>query len=778
MPKKLLAAALLATTALPAIAFAQETEATTGSYEVGEVVVTAQKRAENVQDVPISISAYNAEMLQDAGVSDVRDLRRITPSLYLATAPQVTNTRLAIRGIGSSGNTAIEPSVASFIDGVYIPRVGSLLGSLNDISGVEVLRGPQGTLFGRNASMGALNLRTTAPTNEFSSQLTATAGNYGRAKASLILNAPVTANFATRVSILGDRFDGYGVNDITGERFGGQEVFSVRGSARWEITPDLSWILRADHQNLAGDGMGTVSVVSETLTPTAIANWRTRLDPDGAGPMQADLPKLTDTYDRRVRMATAGDLHDTQWGLSSDLNWELAGGYSLKLISGFRDWHNDQTDHSNHYVPLEISGRIGTFDSRSYSHELQLTSPPDLLDDRLSYVAGLYAFHEDYDIGEDLNLLPDYCNVFIRNTAPAQLAACLAGRQTSAAVLRFTQETMSYAAYAQGTWRLTPAWAVTGGIRYSQDEKSARFVQGNFNSAVGQRAPETTDLSLTADKITYRLNTTYDLSDDVMLFATYATGFKSGGFDSGGGAPASGQRRIFNPELTENWEVGAKTQLFDRRLTANVTAFRTEIDQYQFRTYDGLSFRTRNNGKIRQQGLEFDLTARPTRELTLTLSGTYLDSTYLEFKGAPGLPGFGGTQDLTGQRVPYSPEWQGAASAQYGGTLPWADLRWSVRGDLSFSTEANLSATGDNSVQTIEPSYALLAARFTISEPDDRWEVALWGLNLTDEAYCNSRFSQPNDAAYGLRNSVTGGTVLRCVISEPRTYGVEVKSRF
>lgn len=775
---------LLAALSVPAAALAQAAApmpASTDQAEadLDEVVVTAQKRAENVQDVPISISAFNSRILAAAGVSDVRDLRRITPSLYLATAPQVTNTRVAIRGIGSSANTAIEPSVASFIDGVYVPRVGSLLGSLNDIDSVEVLRGPQGTLFGRNASMGALSFHTTTPKDSYEGQASVTVGNYDRLKASLILNAPLTDTLAVRGSILGDRFSGYGVNEITGRRFGYMETFSGRVAARWEITPDLTWILRADHQHLAGDGIAAISVVTDSLTPTAIANWRTRLDPDGAGPLTGDLPKLTDTYSRRVRQDTGGNLNDTQWGASSDLTWNLGNDYTVKLISGYRDWHNDQTEASSTDVPLALNNRFGSFDSESMSHELQLISPTTLMDSRLNYVAGLYYFDEDYRIGENFSLPPGYCSVFVRNTAPAQLANCLAGAQQNATVLRFAQQTTSYAAYAQATFKLTDAWDVTGGLRYSKDEKDGSVVQQTFNAALnGTRAPENTQLTLDSDKTTYRLNTTYHFNDDVMVFATWATGFKSGGFDSGGGSPASGQRRIFNPELTENFEIGLKSQILDRRLTANATVFRTDIDEYQFRTYDGVSFRVQNNGRIRQQGVEFDLVGRPISKLTLTLAGTYLDSKYLEFRGAPGLPGFGGVQDLTGQRVPYSPKWQGAASAQYGGDLPWADFRWTVRGDMSFSSSANLSAAGDNSPQTLQPGYTLFGGRFTVSAPEDRWEVALYGLNLTNEAYCNSRFGQPNDAAFGLRNTTTGFTVIRCVVSEPRTYGVELKARF
>lgn len=182
----------------PAAALAQAN----ASVGLEEVVVTAQKRAENVQDVPISVTAFSGETLKAAGIQDVRDLRRLTPSLYLATSSNTSNTRIMMRGIGTSGNTAVEPSVASFVDGVYIPRIGSLLSGLNDISSVEVLRGPQGTLFGRNASMGALLIRTTTPGQTFDGEATASIGNYGRQRLSASVNIPLAETIHTRISAL------------------------------------------------------------------------------------------------------------------------------------------------------------------------------------------------------------------------------------------------------------------------------------------------------------------------------------------------------------------------------------------------------------------------------------------------------------------------------------------------------------------------------------------------------------------------------------------------
>jgi len=206
--------------------------------------------------------------------------------------------------------------------------------------------------------------------------------------------------------------------------------------------------------------------------------------------------------------------------------------------------------------------------------------------------------------------------------------------------------------------------------------------------------------------------------------------------------------------------------------------YRMTVEDLQFRTFDGFSFRVRNNGTIRQQGVEFDIVGRPARPLTLSLSGAWLDSEYLDFKGAPGLPAFGGVQDLTGERVPFSPEFTAAAAAQYDIDLPWQGLSLQLRGDASYSSEISLAAAGDNSPDAMEPEHSIFGARISLIGAHDRWELALIGQNLTDELMCGTRFAQPNDAAFVLRNPLTGGTVLRCTLSDPRNFSVAVKARF
>lgn len=737
-------------------------DATTGLSE--EIVVTAQKRSENAQKVPISLTALSQGALEKASINNVQDLQRVVPSFSAYRAPQAANTRLSIRGIGSSGNAAIEPSVGAFVDGIYIPRPGPLLAGLNDIASVEVLRGPQGTLFGRNASVGAISFHTTEPKSTLEELASLEYGSFNRVRATAIANIPVTSSLATRLAVLYDRFDGYGLNTLDGGRFGNSRTFSVRASARWDVTSSLRWILRGDYQAQRGDGATTISVDASTVTPTAAANFAIRLN--GLQPI------LNDTYSFRVRQITGGHLTDDQFGIASDLSLEV-GKYTLRLLSGYRDWDNRQSERDISLTAADLFGRDAYYRSKSHSEELQLVSPAD---QRLTFVGGLYYFREDYTIGTVINLEPGYCPIFIKKALPTRLAACLAGPQQNASNNLFNQVTESFAGYGQATFKITPTWDVTGGLRYSQDNKNATLQSLTLNSAAGIiSVTDNAVLKFDGGKLTYRANTTFRPTRDVMLFGTVSTGYKSGGFDSGTGS-VLGNNRVFQPEETTNYEVGVKSELFSRKLLVNATAFRMDISNYQLRSYNGVAFSVRNAGSIRQQGVEFEVTGHLTPDLTLGVSGTRLFSKFTDFRNAPNLPGFGGIQNLTGTRVSFSPDWQGVASADYRRDIGH-NLAVGLNTRLSFVSDIDVGSAGDHNPQGIQPGYALLGARLSLYGRDDRWEVALSGENLTEKGYCTLRYSQTFGGPLGLNDVVSGGTVQRCVLGEPRVVRVSGKIR-
>lgn len=735
-----------------------------GSAEAVDIIVTAQRRSERVQDVPIPITVLSESTLERANVTNVLDLVKVTPSFTASRAAQASNTRLSIRGIGSGGNGAIEPSVGAFVDGIYIPRPGPLLAAINDIASVEVLRGPQGTLFGRNASVGAVSFKTAEPEHTFSGLLSAQADSFGAVNLNGRLNLPVSDAVATRFSVLYDHTDGFGRNAITGKRVGSNTTFSVRGGVSLDLSDNLRWLVRADYQHQTGDGTTPITVVADTVTPTAAANFNRIL----AG----KIPDLVHTYSTTVRQITAGSLDDEQYGVSSDIKLDVGGGYSLRLLSGARKWTNNQFDQSTAITPADLFGRRSEYLSRSHSEELQFLTPAEK---SLSAVAGLYYFRERYTIGTPVSLGADYCNIFIRNARPALLAPCLAGPQTLAATSNFNQLTNSYAAFGQATFKITPKLEITGGLRWTRDEKSATVFSANYNpAAVFFNAPDSANLAFDGSKLTYRLNTTYRILPSAMVYATYSTGYKSGGFDAGTGTTL-GNRRVFRPELVKDIEVGFKSQWWDRRVTLNANYFRMDVDDFQLRAYDGTAFSIRNAGSIRQQGIEFETSVRPIKGLNVGVSGTRLGSEYTDFKNAPPLPGLTGVQDLTGQRVPFSPKWSGSANAGYETKIA-DDWSLNLSGILSFTSDVNVGTGGDGNPQGLQKGYSLLSLRVAVLTLGDRLEFALSGDNVTDERYCLNKNAQVLGGPLGVNAGGVG--LLRCVLGEPRTIKGSARIRF
>ena len=747
------------------------------STTVDEIVVTAQKRTQNIQDVPISIIAIGGDALEAAKIERVADLKVLAPGLEVTRGTQIANQRIQIRGVGSAGNSGIEPSVGLFLDGVYVARPAALLGNLVDIEGVEVLRGPQGTLFGRNTTMGVISVNTRSPSFERALEGAASYGSWDTAGFRAIGNLPLSDTVAGRLVVAGSRTDGPAYNDLAQESIGQRSDILVRASLRWDINDQLRWIGRLDHQHIAGDGAPHSELIPSTLTPTSIANFRARLDRDGAGPEVAELPDVSDAFDEHLYHFQKGDLKDTQVGVTSDLTWDFDNRWRARYIAGYRDWTNEQAEGDVLLTPYDLATRNARFTSESISHELQLISPErELMGGRLDLVLGLYSFEEDYTTYDRTDLGFDYCDRFIRNALPARLAGCLAGPLLDAGHNGLVQEASSLAVFGESVVHLTDTLDLTLGARYTSEEKTGSIYQVRNNTADLLRGPENTELSYEDDQLTYRLISTWTPASDLLFYASYATGYKAGGFENAPSTTPLGQERIFDPETNENWELGTRTSWLDGALTLNGTLYRTDIEDFQVRSWDGLRFLTRNAASLRQQGVETEARWRVDHRLATSARLAYLDSEYLSYPDAPNLPGFGGTQDLAGERAPWTPKWQGSWTVEFEDVLTngWG---WSVRSDLYFVGDQNVGGDGNNP-DAIQRAYALLNLRFALSDPSARWQVSVYGQNLFDKDYCSSIFVQAYDGPFGLRNAATGSTALRCTVGTPRFVGAELSAKF
>lgn len=765
-------AAILSSLIYAAPAFAQE-EA--GDETVGnEIVVTAQKRSESVQDVPISIAAFNEETLEKANVATVLDLGRVATNFQTVRSSSTGSTRIGIRGVGSLANTLIEPSVAVFVDGVYVPRSGSVLGAFLDIEGVEVLRGPQGTLFGRNASVGALSLRSATPTDEFSGEITGEIGSFERYKITGNVNIPLGTNVSARIAGMSQWYKGPWENQLDGKTYGGSDDIAVRGTIRADLG-NLEWIVRGDYNRIDGDGVANFDLDSTSISPARLAFLQAAFN---GGPD-------TNLNDRRMNQFMAADLLDKNWGISSTASLDI-GGSTLKLINSYRVWTNDQLDGDVIYLPVSLASRRSLFDSESQNHELQFISPErEWMGGMFDMVAGLYYFEEDFTLSEELNMGSSFCNVLV--PAGPGRTACNGFLTTTGGIAATDQDVFqnvrSIAGYAQGNVYLTDELTLTLGGRYTNDKKEGSYAQISSPFTQALRATEALVFpKLDESRFTYRIGLNYKPNDDVMLFATHSTGYKSGGYNSGGGSPALTppvSKRLFDRETVKNYELGIKSTWLDRALKANLTLYRMDIGGFQDRAFDGVSFIVRNAGSLRQQGFEFDTVISPVSGLSFSGSVAYLDSEFTDYKAGANLPGLTGTQDLTGKRNSFSPEWVGNFAVDWSGDLGTGGMSWAINANVSLISDQIVGTSLDNNPQTVADGYAQIGARLTIHGADDRWSLSLFGRNLGDVDYWPLAVYQPLGGPLGLNNTVfPGSTAVRVQASEPRTYGASATIRF
>lgn len=731
-----------------------------------EVIVTAQKRTENIQEVPISITAFSGEFLEENGIQRVSQVAHITPNFSIAGSTQPSNSRIQIRGIGAAGNNAIEPSVGVFIDGVYYPRPGSTIGLLKDISSFEVLRGPQGTLFGRNTVAGAMNITTRNPSQETEGAIELGYGAYDLYEVGGSFNAALSDSVAGRIAFMHADRDGYGDNLLTGEEYGARDDLVVRGKLQFEVSDQLSVLVTADHAKINAEGIG-----SEVLNATSNPVFEAR-----NAALYGASPVTDDSYDWKVNQVVNDDHEDEQSGVSVDINYEFANGTQLRSITAARTWEATYTDGDVNIARELIPGTTD-YDNETLSQELQLTSPGG---ETVDWLAGVYYYEEEYDIDLVRDAGEAFCAPTIAAIAGPQFGAiCLAGPQEGATTNAFTQELESLAVFGQATWNVNDALSTTLGLRWTDDEKDGDYVAVVNNLAAGLFAANENAVGMERNdsKTTWFGNVSWNASDDLMLFATASTGYKSGGFNSqSGGSVPLGDRRIFSPEETTNYELGVKSTLLDGTMTANATLYRMDIDDFQDRAFDGLSFVVLNAGEVRQQGIEVDINWVPIEPLRIVAGMGYLDSEYLSFRTAPGLPG-GPPQDLTGERRNFSPEWQTSVTADW--TQPLGNgLQWFVGTSWSWLDEQNVGTSSNNDPQAMQDAYSIVNARLGLRSAAGDWEIALFGNNLTEEDFCQTIFDQAFGAPIGAVNPVNNTSVMRCNLGAPTTWALRGSYRF
>lgn len=653
-----------------------------------EVVVSAQKRETNLQDTPISVAAFNSEALQKAGISGLGEIAQRAPGLAIgelnAGQPQIY-----IRGIGSNEEgPGGDASVVVYVDEVYMGRASGANTELFDLQRVEVLRGPQGTLFGKNASGGAINIVTKTPSDDFTAAVRAGAGNLGASQFDAYASGPLSDSMAASIAYTNSQRDGYLENVITGNDLADKDTNAVRTKLRWDINEQLSAIVSADYTRDNGLGVGR--------------------KPRGAvADSFANVSPFDQTVGEHHKVASIIDGKQDReiWGSSLKFSWS-GDNVELVSITAYRDnsWAEDSefigipmTAQS----PLILSNFV-VEESSQFSQEFRLSGNGDAL---THWVVGAFYSTEDNDRIEDFQVF----------TLPIDHT-------------RVQADVTSYALFGEFTWAIQDNLDLTVGARYSRDEKdiTARgiasvLVDEDFDIAAGDSWSEPT----------FKAVLSYRPTDTTMVYGSITSGYKSGGFQ---GQPDSAliASTPFRPETALSYEIGAKLDLLDSTLRTNFSIFRSEFDDYQeLLTLEVGGFPvtvTQNAAEVLSQGIEFDITWLPIDNLMLTASGAYLDSQYDAY-----------LQDasVVGNATRNAPRISYALSASY--TVPLqADSELEFRADYRHKDEAFQDP--QNRDYSSIPEYDLIDASI-IYAINSQLSVTLWGKNLADEEYLVHSFA-------------------------------------
>lgn len=728
---------------------------------VGEVVVTARHRVENVQDVPAAVSVLGGEILTNTNTTNITQLSELLPSVQF-TAYNPRNSQINIRGLGSASNLAndgLEPGVGFYVDQVYYARPASATFDLIDIASVQVLRGPQGTLYGKNTTAGAVAVTTSAPTFDPEARVELTGGDYAYAQGKLSVSGPLLGDtVAGRLSASYTTRSGFSTNVATGDEVNNYRNLMLRGQLLIRPSDTFSVRLTGDfsQQNTNCCAM----VLSEIVTPSNGKDFVAISQQFGYTPVVEPFARRSNTNVEIFARQETG-------GASAVAEWDLPG-MTITSVTAWRYW--DWTPANDlDASPLDLFRQASTADNQDqYSQELRIASTGD---NTIDYVAGLYYFREDLknEVITEYGAAAAYTYV-----SPAVPDAVLAGVKT---VGDGRIKSTSYAAYGQATWHLTPRLDVTGGLRYTYDKKAGSFDQVASGGVplvgiplvffTALRAGFAPNVSYVVDdsnrKWSGQLGVAYEVSDDVMVYANAARGYKAGGVNLAALAPTV--PTVIAPERVDSLEAGIKTRLFDRRMTLNLALFQETATDYQANIYDPVLNKVYlgNVPEVRTRGLEFDLQARPAEQLSLYASGALTEATYTDYPAAAcGLENITlASCDLTGGQVAGVPKWAWSAGGEYRAPTALGELFVG----LDYSYRSKIGSTGNSRYTELE-GRGLLNGRIGLRSADGGWTAYVWSRNLLDEEYLTTKVPIGNNG--GLFSNV----------GDPRTLGATLRVDF
>jgi iron complex outermembrane recepter protein len=729
-----------------------------------EVVVTAQKRTESLQDVPVAVVAVSGEKIAEAGIQGLTDLADYIPNVSISFSAGDSPGRIIIRGVGSGNNAGFEQSVGMFNDGVYQGRARQYLVPFLDVGSVEVLKGPQGTLYGKNTVAGAISVSSARPTDELEGRLSAQYEmEYGSTEYTGFVSGPLGDNVRGRLSGKYREAEGYVDNIIRDEDEPAAETSALRGSLVWDASDTVEVFTKLEYaENETTGGVFQITDTSGLL----VAPFGTIVHKDVISPLEdgrAD-DKTTSDSDLGEEISDTDSLNGVV-----RVDWELATA-TLTSVTGYSEY-DASFFQDNDFSDLSLIDGDNEEDFEQISQEFRLVSDGG---ESLDYILGLYLEQQDLTV-----------------TQRSQFRLSGLGLPLpfppSTNINDFAQDGETAAAFGQLTWRMSDSWSVTGGLRFAYEKKEATL--DIINADIGEsessqnplvqllsfqlagRVEGTLDQERSTENWSPMVNLQWDFSDEGMAYAKYSRGFKSGGYNARVPNATLEDQFEFDDEKVDGFELGAKLTLLGGAATLNTALFYSEFTDRQVSSFLDSGFVVGNAAESTSKGLEIDGRLMASEHLMFGLSLAYLKSEYDEFENAgcapeqirfvDPVPGCeGGAQDLSGETTNFAPEWSGTFTTNF--FYPVGDnMEFRAALDVIY-TDAHYLEQGLDS-NLVQDSYTKVNGRLALASSADTWEIALIGKNLNDEL--------TNGIGAGM--PFFTGSYFKSVM-EPRTVALEV----
>jgi len=714
-----------------------------------ELIVTARKREQNLQDVAVGVSLVSGKAIAEAQLRNAAELTRLIPTLNVQASSGPATSSFNIRGIGTQTlNTSVEPSVSTMLDGVVMGNSGMAFVELVDIERVEVLRGPQGTLYGKNASGGVVHIITRDPTPEFSGTIAATAIEDDEYRLDGTVSGPITDNLSWRLTGTAIDDDGFAENRFNGKTVNDTEAYTVRGKLLWRATEDLELLASADYSERDCDctALSVRSIMEGPQQDMLIAE-------------QLPVVPSDNNQDVNNDQRTFSEIDASGYSLTAE--WDI-GNHVLTSISAYRDWNSqgivDLDNRPSNPIALSFPMPPKT-EQEQVSQELRLSSEPR---DWGYYVIGAYYFDQEHESGNDTT------TALLVPVAPP-----------TTRVTRTEVDSENYALFGEVNFNIAERWQLILGGRYTEDELDFQTVAVGTDNLVFGPEGEVAN-TVDEDNFSPKIALQWDVTDDAMTYLSFVEGYKGPAFDTAVIAGGS----FAEPETSDAWELGLKSAWFDSRLIVNVALFYAEYTNFQAQSLldedpnDQLpgSFVLVNAGEVSTEGVEIEFLARPRDNWTLSGGYAYTDGTIDDYPAGNCSNGQkfrgecpDGSRDLSGGDLPYTPKWKLNLSTDYTVPLERVPAELVFGADLRAQDDVLYEISQDP--YTREDSYTVVDARLALAGTERGYRLTGFVKNVFDENYATLIFAHGNEV-------MPHGYIHRVPKYANRTYGVELRYDF